>query len=367
MTEPLRVLAVATYPLLAAATRYRLLQYVPLLAEEGVQVDVRTFLSDRVFTGLYDRRRILQTIGGVVAGVGRRISDAFHLGHYDLIFVQREAALIGPAVFEWLAQRSLPMVLDLDDSTYIERPSEVFGIVAKLLKFHGKTARMIPWSDHVVCGNPTIAAYVAKRGIPVSILPTIVDVNVFTPRAESSEDDPLVIGWMGTHSTYAYLRSLIPVFQRLAKTHRFKLRIIGSGREEAIDGVEAEFAAWRLDREVADLQAFDVAVYPIIVDEWAEGKSGFKSIQYLSCGLPFVASPVGVVSQIGVPEETHLEARTDDEWERALSRLLTDAALRRRLRDAGRHYAVERYSTRDSAAQLAGIFREVVKNKKAAR
>ena len=83
--------------------------------------------------------------------------------------------------------------------------------------------------------------------------------------------------------------------------------------------------------------------------------------------MPFVASPVGVVSQIGVPEETHLEARTDDEWERALSRLLTDAALRRRLRDAGRRYAVERYSTSESAAQLADIFREVVDNKKAAR
>lgn len=367
MSGPLRVLAVATYPLLAAATRYRLLQYVPLLAEEGVSVDVRTFLSDRVFAGLYDRRNALRTAGGILAGIGRRMIDVLRLGSYDLVFVQREAALVGPAIFEWLAHRSVPMVLDLDDSTYIERPSEVFGFIAKILKFHGKTERMIPWADHVVCGNPTIAAYVEARGVPASIAPTIVAVDVFTPRGDARPNDPPVIGWIGTHSTYAYLRTLVPVFRRLAETHRFRLRVVGAGREEAIEGIDVEFLPWRLEREVADLQSFDVAVYPIIPDEWAAGKSGFKSIQYLSCGLPFVASPVGVVAEIGMPGQTHFEATTGEQWESALSRLLTDAALRRRMGEAGRRYALDHYSTRRSAAALARIFREVVEKKKAAR
>ena len=363
----LRVLAVATYPRLAAATRYRLLQYVPLLAERDVSVDVRTFLTDRIFAGLYDRRRALQTTAGILAGVGRRVSDAFRLRSYDLVFVQREAALIGPAVFEWLAHRSLPMVLDLDDSTYIERPSELFGAFAHYLKFHGKTARMIPWADHVVCGSPTVAAHVAERGVPTTILPTIVDVDVFAPRVVQRTNDPLVIGWMGTHSTYGYLRTLLPVLRSLAARHRFLLRVVGAGREDVIEGVDTEFLPWDLQREVSDLQGFDIALYPIIPDAWAEGKSGFKSIQYLSCGLPFVATPVGVVSEIGIAGETHFEARTEEEWELALSRLLVDAGLRRRMGEAGRRYAVEHYSTRWSAVVLARIFQDVVTNRKAAR
>lgn len=367
MPKPLRVLAVATYPLLAAATRYRLLQYVPLLAEEGVDVDVRTFLTDRVFAGMYDRRNALQTAGGIFAGIGRRIIDAFQIGQYDLLFVQREAALIGPALFESFAHRRIPMVLDLDDSTYIERPSEVFGALAKILKFHGKTARMIPLADHVVCGNPTVASYVDTCGVPSSILPTIVDVNAFTPRPGSFANDPLVIGWMGTHSTYPYVATILPVLQRLAKSHRFRLRIVGAGKQETIPGLDAEFVPWRLEREITDLQSFDIAIYPIIPDEWAEGKSGFKSIQYLSCGLPFVVTPVGVVREIGIDGQTHFEARTDEEWEIALTRLLTDATLRRDVGEAGRRYALEHYSTRKSARELSRIFREVVEKQKSRR
>jgi glycosyltransferase involved in cell wall biosynthesis len=216
----------------------------------------------------------------------------------------------------------------------------------------------------VVCGNPTIAAYVAQRGVPTSILPTIVDVNVFTPGADRVDHSTLTIGWMGTHSTYPYLRTLLPLFRTLAARHRFRLRIVGAGKEEIIPGVDAEFLPWRLEREIVDLQSFDVAVYPIIQDEWAAGKSGFKSIQYLSCGLPFVATPVGVVSEIGIPGQTHFEAKTEEEWDWALSRLLVDRDLRRRMGDAGRRYAVEHYSTRRSAAALADTIRNVVQKAK---
>ena len=83
---------------------------------------------------------------------------------------------------------------------------------------------------------------------------------------------------------------------------------------------------WALEREVGDLQSCDIAVYPLATDEWAQGKSGFKAIQYLSCGIPYVASPVGIVAGIGRPGVTHLEARSEEEWFDGLSRLLTDPA-----------------------------------------
>lgn len=362
MSERLRVLALATYPEHAAATRYRVLQYVPLLADEGISLDVRPFLTNRVFAGLYDRRKVLRTAGGIVAGIARRTRDVLRLGFYDAVFLQREAALVGPPVVEWLAHRRLPLVLDLDDSTYIERPSDVYGSLAAAVKWRGKTDRLIRWSDHVVCGSPAIAAHVARFGKPTSLLPTIVDVNRVTPRTERAQGE-LVLGWIGTHSTFAYLRTLLPVFRRLAETHRFLVRIVGGAEEVKIDGVEVESLPWKLERELEDLQSFDVAVYPIVADKWAEGKSGFKSIQYLSCGIPYVASPVGVVAQIGIAGVTHLEATTEDEWYDALSRLLTDARLRGEMGRRGRAYAEEHYSTRRAAAALADVFRDVARGK----
>lgn len=356
----LRVLALATYPELGASTRHRILQYVPLLAVEGVTLDVRPFLTNRVFAGLYDKGHLMQSAAGVLTGIARRAWDVMHLGAYDLVFVQREAALVGPPVVEWLARRRVPIVLDLDDATYLDRPSDVYGRIVGAIKWRGKTEQLIRWSDYVIGGNPQIASYVARYQIPTTVIPTIVDVDRFVPRRTRPPGE-LVLGWIGSHSTFVYFRTLLPVLRRLAADHRFTLRVVGAGATEPpIDGLRTDMRPWKLDREIEDLQSFDVAVYPIVAERWAEGKSGFKAVQYLSCGIPYVASPVGVVAQMGVPAVTHLEARTDDEWSDALSRLLSDADLRDRMGRSGREYAVENFSIRRSAAKLAEVFRDTV-------
>ncbi len=357
MTNDLRVLALAPHPELAAPTRYRILQFVPLLAQEGIAVDVHPFLSNRVFVGLHNKNHIVTSAAGVLAGLAHRIRDVLQLGRYDLVFVQREAALIGPPLVEWFAHRRLPLVLDLDDATYLDRPSEVYGGLLSAMKWRGKTNHLIRWSDHVICGNPWIASYIARCQIPTTVVPTITDVNRFKPRL-TRQDGELVLGWIGSHSTFSYFCTLLPVLRRLAASHRFRVRVIGAGPTEApIEGLDAEMLPWTLDRELADLQSFDVAVYPIVAEEWAKGKSGFKAIQYLSCGIPYVASPVGVVAQIGVPGTTHFEARNDDEWFSALSALLTNAAVRSEMGQRGREYAVAHYSMQRTAATLADVLR----------
>jgi glycosyltransferase involved in cell wall biosynthesis len=364
VNRALRVLALPALPEFAAATRYRILQYVPLLAELGIRIDCRPFLSNRVFAGLYDRAHAVRTSLGVLAGTARRLADAARLGSYDLVWVQTQAALIGPPAIEWLAHRRSALVFDLDDPTYIELGSPVYGAFASMLKGRGKADRIIRSSDHAICGNATIAAYIGGKGVPTTVQPTIVDTRLFAPRRVRPPGE-IVLGWIGTHSTFEYLRTLVPVLRRLAAAHRFRLVVIGSGRRSlGVDGLDAEMRPWVLEREVEDLQSFDVAVYPIATDEWAQGKSGFKAIQYLSCGIPFVASPVGIVASIGAPGVTHFDARSEDEWFAGLSRLLTDAALRDAMGHAGRRHAVEHYSTRQVAATLAEVFTRVAEKRR---
>src|SRR5207244_4462434 len=97
----------------------------------------------------------------------------------DVVLMQREAMLIGPPLVEWFAACVLrrPLVLDLDDATYIEPPSPVYGRMAGLLKWRGKTDWIIDHCAYVICGNERIAEHVRRRGTPAVVMPTIVDTD----------------------------------------------------------------------------------------------------------------------------------------------------------------------------------------------
>jgi len=210
-----------------------------------------------------------------------------------------------------------------------------------------------------------IAEYVAGQGARAVVIPTVVDTELFRPRQDDVDDQSLpTLGWIGTHSTYPFLESLFPVLQQLARARRFRLKIVGAGRDEVrVPGVGVENLGWSLPREIADFQSFDIGLYPIIIGgssprEWAAGKSGFKSVQYMAVGIPFVATPIGAGAEIGEPGVTHFCATSSEEWLEALNSLLSDAELRERMGRAGRLHALRHYTVPAQAEKLAQVLRE---------
>jgi glycosyltransferase involved in cell wall biosynthesis len=364
----MEVLAFASYPVEAAATRYRLEQFIVPLAERGINLRVRPFLDSSLFASLYRRGELPRTIPGVMRSALRRAGDVLAARGADVILVQREAMMIGPPLVEWLAMRvgKCPLVLDLDDATYVSYTSPTFGRLGSALKWFSKTDDLIRWARVVTCGNRSIAEYVESKGRRAVIIPTVVDTERFRPRAKLAsrdENGAPVLGWIGTHSTFPYLEMIFPALQRLAREHSFRLKIIGAGREMIrIEGVEVESLSWNLSREIEDFQSFDIGLYPIdarlYADQWAAGKSGFKAVQYMAVGVPYVVTPIAACKEIGEPGKTHLFASNEEEWLEALKLLLKDEALRRRMGEAGRKHALEHYTVPEQADKLAGALRE---------
>ncbi|HWW59931.1 MAG TPA: glycosyltransferase family 4 protein, partial [Thermoanaerobaculia bacterium] len=234
-----------------------------------------------------------------------------------------------------------PMILDLDDATYIDAVSPVYGRLASPLKWRGKTDALIRRANVVTCGNETIAAHVGAKAV---VVPTVVDLRVFRPGPKN--DGVPVIGWIGTHSTQPYFERLLPVLERLARETAFQVKVVGGEN-------------WSLAREPDDFRALDIGVYPIADDAWSAGKSGLKAVQYMASGVPFVMSPVGVCATMGIAGNTHFLATTDDEWLDALRRLVADRALRERMGAAGRAFAEAHYSLDKQADVLASLIRKV--------
>lgn len=357
----MKVLALASYPSEAAATRFRLTQFVEPLARRGIAVEVRPFVNSRTFAGMYNRANLPRTAFSLGAAAVRRLFDALTQRRFDVLLVQREAMLFGPPIVEWLATKwkKRPLVLDLDDATYIPYTSPTYGKFATALKFFGKTDDLIDWAKTVVCGNSVIADYVKMRGTHAEIIPTVADTEKFCPVEKPARAAPLV-GWIGTHSTFPFLQKLFPVLEDLHRKHEFKLKIVGAGANNlsVVQNIQAENLPWSLDREVEDFQSLDVGLYPLFTEAqpaYVNGKSGFKAIQYMSVGVPFVVSPVGVCGTIGVAGKTHFSARTLDEWHGELEKLLLDPAARRAMGRAGREYALEHFTVAEQADKLAKV------------
>jgi glycosyltransferase involved in cell wall biosynthesis len=95
---------------------------------------------------------------------------------------------------------------------------------------------------------------------------------------------------------------------------------------------------------------------PLPDDEWANGKCGFKALQYMALEIPTVASPVGVNTHIIEHEKNGLLASTQEDWERELARLIQDPELRKVLGKNGREKISDQYSVRSNARNFLSLF-----------
>lgn len=358
----MNVLALASYPVEAAATRYRLTQFVKPLAARGIDLEIRPFTDTELFRSLYRQGSLGQKAAGLLIAALKRIADLPAVRKADVILIQREAMNFGPPAIEWAARRLFhrPMLLDLDDATYVPYNSPTYGSMGSIFKWFSKTDDLIKWADVVTCGNSGIADYVISKGAKARILATVVDTDVFKPRPR--ENSQTVIGWVGTHSTFPYLKTIFPVLTSLANHYDFRLRVVGAGSDMTVPGVQVENLPWQLDREVEDFQSIDIGVYPIDGNlyggRWAQGKSGFKAVQYMAVGVPYVATPLGGSAEIGETGVTHFFASTPEEWHRSLETLLRDQNRRLEMGRSGRAHALEHYTIDAHADILAAALRE---------
>ena len=357
----IRALFLTSYPESAAATRLRFSQFFPLLAEAGIECTLYSFLSEGLFRDLYRSRNPLSVGSRLVTAAARQLLETVRMRRYDVVVVQRNASLFGPPLVEWMAVRGLriPLVYDFDEAIWLTDRSERWGGWVSKLKCRNKTDQLIAMARHVVVGNGYVREYVlrARPEGDVTVVPMVVDVDELRPRNDRAPGRPLVIGWIGTHSTARYLEAIAPALAACAARAEFRVKVVGAGPDFRLPGVPIENKEWRLADETADFQNLDIGLYPVADDEWGRGKSGLKPVSYMSCGLPCISSPVGGVTEFLVDGVNGLFARSVPEWEEALKRLIGDEGLRRRLGEAGRRTVVEGYSVQVHAPRFADVIR----------
>lgn len=119
-----------------------------------------------------------------------------------------------------------------------------------------------------------------------------------------------------------------------------------------LGGVRVKFVSWTERDEIAVLQRFDIGLMPLSDNEWTRFKCGLKLIQYMALGIPGVASPVGVNSDIIRNGESGFLAHAAFQWTECMACLLSDPGLRKRIGQAGREVIAARFSLESAAPKL---------------
>jgi glycosyltransferase involved in cell wall biosynthesis len=339
--------------------RFRIEQWEPMLRDLGVEITYAPFETEELRDVLYQPGHMAKKVKTVLGNMSRRSKELSRVNEYDLVYVFREAAILGPPWFERkVANAGVPMIFDFDDAVFIAYRSPSNGYLS-YLKFPQKTAEICRLASHVMAGNQYLADYAGKYNSHVTIVPTTIDIEKYQIEDRPSSD-VITIGWSGSYSTAQHLDTVREALIQLAKEERFRLRVIGAP-DYKLDGVDVDAIKWKSDTEVEDLRKIDIGIMPLPDDAWSKGKCGLKALQYMALGVPTICSPVGVNSTIIQDGENGFIADSQSEWIEKLKRLIHSEDLRRKLGDAGRATVERKYSPEIHVPRVFEIFESAVR------
>ncbi len=341
--------------------RVRIELWENYLKQAGWKVEFFPFENDSLHEILYKRGNTLAKVGRMLGCYQQQLKRAMNKFPADVIFVYREAALIGPAWLESLiARQNIPIIYDIDDPVFIPYKSPTSGW-ASLLKFSKKTHKIFKLSSHVIAINELIGDYARIYNPNVTVVPNCVDIERYKPSIERQKrqaGNDVRLVWIGSHSTMRNLLGIVEPLKKLQREHTAQLLIIGAGDID-MNGVDIEIRQWSAETEVNDLLEGDIGLVPLVDSNWNQWKFFYKVIQYMSVGLPVIAPRMGSNGEIIQDGVNGFIVDTKQEWFERLKLLVENPDLRCEMGANGRKTVVEKFSAEVQMPRVVKVFDQV--------
>ncbi|UPT65427.1 MAG: glycosyltransferase [Sphingobacteriales bacterium JAD_PAG50586_3] len=211
-------------------------------------------------------------------------------------------------------------IYDIDDAEYERFPDEVLN-------------HFIKYVSRCTVGSDTLMAYAKRINPLVDKLPSAVIPH---NHIKQSKNDVFTIGWIGFYN--AHRQSLMELFYPAIATIQqpIKLVLLGVDNPLHIAEITAFFADnpnievvipadidWQDEQQVYKrIKDFDVGIAPLINNEMNRSKSAFKLKQYLSCGVPALASSIGENVHYITKGENGFYCNSPDEYRQRIDELM---------------------------------------------
>jgi len=345
-------------PEIIASSRTRVYQYLPHLRRAGWNCRVLPHSS-----GI--QLKLRQPTNKLLAWLVRQIwrLDALHRAWQswrferlaswaDVLFIQK--VLLPPDAQKRLRRLGKPVVFDFDDALYADLRNY------DAIRFDHQLRQC----DLAVLENEHTQEYAERIGCRTLRITGPIDADRYTPAARRPPDNHVTLGWIGSETTLPHLTHIAGALAHVGAQHPgVRLQVVGAGRVPDL-GLPIVFVPWSLADEVEHLRSFDIGLMPLPDDEWTRGKGGYKLLQYMACGLPCVASPVGINTTLVTEGENGFLVRTDGEWIEKLTQLIDEPELRQTMGQVGRLRVEANYSFQAATPKLIEAVNQIMAAKR---
>ena len=248
--------------------------------------------------------------------------------------------------------------LDLDDAPSRTRSPVTIHNIESMMRM----------ADGVFVGNRNLFKYAEKQQSAVYLIPSAINLQFYKPNEKANERGRITLGWIGHGAHYQedLIQILLAPIEHLASRYPLRLKIVGAcaSRElyrafSAVPELEIDFIdeidwsdADRVSRAIKD---FDIGLFPLLNNDFNRFKCGFKALEYMAIGIPVIASPIAINSDIISDGRDGLLASSEAEWIEALSSLIEDSELRSKMGETGRRKVETTFDVNRVASQVKAV------------
>lgn len=354
----MKILFVHPYPTGAAPSqRFRFEQYIPFLKEKGVDVHIAPFWDRESWNVLYSKGYILNKAWALFKGWYKRWNIIKKADEYDYVFIHRELDPIGISFLRKPLKNltKAKVIFDLDDAIWIPNSSSSNKMIERFKNWN-QASQLASLAYCISGGNNYLCEWGSKYSQQTKRIPTTVDTLHGHNKIQYHKNSKIVFGWTGTHSTLKYLNPLLPIIERILKAYdNVEFYVICDSQPE-FSFPNMKWIPWYKEKEIEDLLNLHIGLMPLEEDLWAQGKCGFKAIQYMALGIPALVSPVGVNVEIVDDNVNGFICKTDEDWEKSLRILIENPILREEMGASARPKIERNYSVEAVKADWLSLF-----------
>ena len=297
----------------ASSTRYRALQYFPLLKEN-------------------DWMPSHMTISG---GFGSIIASLTAAYHADVVVLLRKTF---PKPIFWLLRKlSKNLIFDFDDAIFCNTDGSHSHTRMQRFKHTIKNC------DYVFAGNGYLAKHAKQFNSAVEIIPTSVDTYKYNLNYQKGTQ-ALTLAWIGSSSTKKYLVDILPQLEKAAQSvPNLQLNNIADFQLSS-SALKINNITWQAETEASELNKADIGIAPMLDNNWTKGKCALKVLQYMASGLPVISSHSGVNAEVIQDQVTGYLMKKNEDWPELIIALQHEKSLLQQMGQHGKLFVNNEFS-----------------------